>query len=303
MKYHKIPPAGTIMELQKQDLACMQDGLAEGINGLLSLLGNGNYIISGVEENGTNLTDGWIYYNNELLRFKGGAINAKFVILDEEQIIGTGDYERYATPGSSIGAITLSSLQRVSQLYNLLSVQNDLEDLSTLVNGLFKTGMIMPFMGSIAPSGWLLCNGNVIPDDVDHAALRALVGSSTPNLDGQGIVGAGARSVGSVLGNDDINLIEGQLPSHTHDKGTLSASGGSHQHRIVGEIMQKDGSSTKTVSVLDTGLDPNHGTRYKYTDVDGSHNHTISGSTAAKGNGDGIDIRNRSIAANFIIKI
>lgn len=304
MKYHKIPEAGTIMELQKQDLAWLQGGLSEGVNGLLTLLGNDNYIISGVEENGANISDGWIYYNKELLRFKSGAINTKFVIIDEEQTVGTSDYEKYATPGSNVGAITLSSLQRVSQLFNLLTVQNDLNSLTTLVNGMFRTGMIMPFMGSVAPSGWLLCNGALIPDNADHAALRALVGATTPNLDGQGIVGAGTRSIGSVLGNDDLELTTDQLPSHTHDKGTLrTGTTGSHTHTIYGETMQKWGADTKQVKVLDTGSDPNHGSYTENTGSAGNHSHSIAGEIAAKGNGASIDIRNPSIAANFIIKI
>jgi microcystin-dependent protein len=304
MKYHKIPALGSIMEFQKQDLAWMQDGLAEGINGLLSILGTGNYIISGVAVSGTQLTDGWIYYNGELLRFKGGAINTKFVILDAEQSVGTGDYEKYATPGSSVGAVAISSLQRVSQLFNLLTVQNDLNSLTTLVNGMFQTGMIMPFMGSVAPDGWLLCNGGVIPDNADHAALRAIIGSRTPNLDGLGIVGAGSRSLGSVLGHDVISLSEEQMPSHNHDKGTLgTVSNGSHTHPIYGETMQKDGSRTQEVKVLDTGGDPNHGSYVEYTGSSGYHNHNITGSTASKGDGEDIDVRNPSMAANFIIKV
>jgi hypothetical protein len=134
MKYHKIPALGSIMEFQKQDLAWMQDGLAEGINGLLSILGTGNYIISGVAVSGTQLTDGWIYYNGELLRFKGGAINTKFVIIDAEQTEGTDDYEKYATPGSNVGAITLSTLVRLDKIQEIVTkiqvVQEDIASLS-----------------------------------------------------------------------------------------------------------------------------------------------------------------------------
>lgn len=304
MKYHKIPAAGTRMELQKQDLSWMQDSLAEGINGLLKLLGDGNYIINGVEVSGTQLTAGWIYYNGELLRFKSGANNTKFIIVDEEVTPGTGDYDRYATPGSGVGAVNISSLQRVSQLINLVTVRNDLDNLTALVDTIYKTGMIVPFVGTVAPSGWMLCNGSAIPDDAEHAALRALVGANTPDLDGLGIVGAGGRSVGSIAGNDDISLSESQMPQHKHGKGTLyTVARGAHSHPIYGETMQKDGSSTKTVKVLDTGLDPNHGSYTEETGVTSNHSHEIMGETDNKGANASIDIRNRSMAANFIIKI
>lgn len=127
MKYHKIPPVGTPMELQKQDLSWLQSGLHEGINGLLKILGVGNYIISGVEEVGTNITDGWIYYNGELLRFKSGAINTKFVIVDQESTPGTGDFEKYATPGSNVGAIELSTLVRLDKIRELATKIQDLQ--------------------------------------------------------------------------------------------------------------------------------------------------------------------------------
>lgn len=304
MKYHKIPPSGTPMELQKQDLSWMQDSLAEGINGLLKLLGDGNYIINGVEESGTQLTAGWIYYNGELLRFKSGAINTKFIIVDEEVTPGTGDYDRYATPGSGVGAVNISTLQRVSQLINLVTVQNDLSNLTTLVNGIFKTGMIMPYIGTVAPDGWMLCDGSAIPDDAEHASLRALVGAITPDLDGLGIVGAGGRSIGSIAGNDEVDLTVEQLPAHKHGAGDLRTEySGSHSHQIKGDIIEKSGTGTQ-IAVLDHYYDLDKGDRNKYTEAAGNHSHNVtSGNTADTGNGNSIDIRNRSMAANFIIKI
>jgi microcystin-dependent protein len=192
----------------------------------------------------------------------------------------------------------------VSQLINLVTVQNDLSNLQILVNGLFKTGMIMPFMGTVAPSGWMLCDGRSIPDDEEHAALRSLVGNNTPNLNELTIVGAGTRNVGSILGNNEINLSVEQLPAHKHEAGTLKTTeAGNHYHQIAGEIMQKDGSSTKEVAALDTRGDPGFGTYYKNTGSAGNHLHYIDGETASAGSGTAIDIRNPSFAANFIIKI
>lgn len=121
MKYHKIPTVGTRMGLDKQDIDWMQSGMQEAINGLLKLLGDDNYILSGVEESGTQITDGWIYYNGQLLKFKGGPINTTFLVVDEEINEDTGDYEKYATPGGGIGEIQLSGLKRLDLSTKLLA--------------------------------------------------------------------------------------------------------------------------------------------------------------------------------------
>jgi hypothetical protein len=147
MKYHKIPAVGTRMGLDKQDLVWIQSALQEAINGLLKLLGDGNYILAGVEESGTQLTDGWIYYNGELLRFKGGAINAKFVIIDEEQTSGTYDYEKYATPGTGVGDITLANLVRLKDIQTISAKIDDIDEaLSSIVSTLDDVNEVIYYL-------------------------------------------------------------------------------------------------------------------------------------------------------------
>ena len=53
------------------------------------------------------------------------------------------------------------------------------------------TGSIMPYLGTTAPNGWLLCDGNQIPSGTYYDNLKALTGANTPNLKGMFLRGAG----------------------------------------------------------------------------------------------------------------
>lgn len=114
MKYKKFPTVGA-ENLDIEDLEFMQNSFQEAINGLLSVLGAGNYILSGVVDNDTEVSGGWIYYNGELLEFKQGNTNANFIIIDNSTA-AYGDCEKYATPSDGIGSIPLSGLIRAENL-------------------------------------------------------------------------------------------------------------------------------------------------------------------------------------------
>jgi hypothetical protein len=108
------------------------------------------------------------------------------------------------------------------------------------------TGSIMPFMGTTAPKGWLLCNGATIPTvnagNYDpYVALRAMFSNNrTPNLQGRFLKGAGSNSNPDALSSsihDTTTLGEYQtqaLLAHNHEKGTISTDGGgAHGHSDV----------------------------------------------------------------------
>lgn len=326
------------IKLDQSDLAItstmlefMQDSLAELQK--LSAIGSDNYILSGCVVNGSSVSAGYVVVNGELLEFKAGNLSAYFLIRETETevAIQEGSYTkitRYAEFGTGGGQIAWSSLIRIKNNEELEALIDDANDeiirvedesdtadtnlqgqidaLTTVVNGLFKTGMIMPHMGVTSPSGWLLCNGDIIPAGSEYDALKALLGSDNrPDLRNRAIVGAGlAYSVKDTQGNDNITLNEGQLPAHKHAKGTLAIDlDGNHNHYISGEIMQKDGTSTKEVAALDTRDDPSWGAYTKHTSSSGNHNHSVSGDTANAGSNNPIDIRNKSMAVNFIIKV
>lgn len=112
------------------------------------------------------------------------------------------------------------------------------------------TGVIVPYGGSSAPTGWLLCDGTAI-NRVTFAALFAVVGisfgvgdSSTtfnlPDLRGRFPLGkddmggssanqvtaAAADTVGQGAGAENITLDITQIPAHTHAFNVYDGGGG-----------------------------------------------------------------------------
>lgn len=94
-------------------------------------------------------------------------------------------------------------------------------------------GIFMPFGGSSTPSGWLLCNGATVSRST-YAALFAAIGTAygvgdgsttfhLPDMRGRVAVGAGQgsgltnRTLGGSFGEENHQLTESEMPSHTHD--------------------------------------------------------------------------------------
>ena len=108
----------------------IHDNFSDGIIALSLITGN-NTIIKGVEVEGSDLTDGWIVYDNELLPFKGGAIQSKFKVVSQivlgryrDQTEPLPVYEkRWAQPSSDPADIALSSLRRVKPLVDAQSIR------------------------------------------------------------------------------------------------------------------------------------------------------------------------------------
>lgn len=106
--------------------------------------------------------------------------------------------------------------------------------------------MSSPFLGQIqlfgfnfAPSGWLLCSGQILPIK-QYAALFSLLGTfyggdgqntfGLPNLNGRVAMGMGQgpaltpRVMGETDGESSVTLLPSQLPAHTHSLNATSAN-------------------------------------------------------------------------------
>jgi microcystin-dependent protein len=128
------------------------------------------------------------------------------------------------------------------------------------------TGTVLPFAGSTAPEGWLLCHGQAVSRST-YAALFAVVGTTygagdgsttfaLPDLRGRVVAGrdnmggtAANRLTNSGTGNPGIagttlgaaggvdrhTLTTAQMPSHSHGIPALevTASAGTN-HRVLG---------------------------------------------------------------------
>ena len=105
---------------------------------------------------------------------------------------------------------------------------------------LLPAGAVMPFARATAPAGWLIANGNAVPNGsgtvqgvtADFSALYAAVSTSfgaagtLPNLQGIFVRGSGEQTISGITYNKAFALKETDaLKSHTHTGTFLLSSG------------------------------------------------------------------------------
>lgn len=177
------------------------------------------------------------------------------------------------------------------------------EALTTDGNGVLSwqaflpAGMLMPFAGSSTPSGFLLCDGSVVPQ-ATYANLFAAIGSlwntggegagnfRLPSLSRRALVGSGgsgsatlANTTGSVGGAETHALIEAELAAHTHTGASLTASS-----------PVTDAGHLHSVNITSGDVSANHRHSYPASADDTAEGGTgqggdAFGSTVATGNG------------------
>jgi microcystin-dependent protein len=114
-------------------------------------------------------------------------------------------------------------------------------------------GTIMPFVGSAAPTGWLLCEGQEV-SSTTYPKLSVQCGTKfgtasagnfrLPNLKGRVIAGLDSSqtefdAIGKTGGAKTITLTTSNLPAHGHTATALTlsataATGGTHDHTVSG---------------------------------------------------------------------
>jgi microcystin-dependent protein len=160
----------------------------------------------------------------------------------------------------------------------------------------FLSGMVMPYAGAAAPSGWLLCDGSAI-SRTTYAALFAVVGtsfgtgdgSSTFNLpDMRGRVIAGVDTMGGTSANRLTS-------SYAHNVG---GTGGSEQNTPNGSVSGSTGSTTLSTSQM-----PSHTHNYVkdtwFTGSNGLNGNTSQGQDTATSSAGGSGSHNHSLSASF----
>ena len=128
---------------------------------------------------------------------------------------------------------------------------------------LMPVGVVLPYVSSNAPNGWLNCQGQELYRG-DYPELFAVIGTTygagdgsttfrLPNLAGRAVVGQGSgagltsRAMGATGGAETHTLTTGEIPSHSH---TSNATGGG-----LG-LMTADGNNT-AVGVDASAVEPN----------------------------------------------
>jgi microcystin-dependent protein len=88
-------------------------------------------------------------------------------------------------------------------------------------------GIVIPFAGTTAPQGWMLCDGSAV-SRTTYAALFAVIGTTygegdgettfnIPDLSGRVVIGSSqSHALGTTGGSETVTLTADQLPAHTH---------------------------------------------------------------------------------------
>lgn len=168
------------------------------------------------------------------------------------------------------------------------------------------TGTIMAYVGTTAPAGWLMCDGAAFPDNVYHAELKTLLGSTTaPDLRGLFL-----RGVGNVTGytgktGPSLKTVQTDgIVAHNHAVGTLQTSAaGDHAHSILrrsnsssGAYDNNDGNRAESSAATTDRTSLGNFN----TNSSGSHTHALTGTTANTGI---TETRPINYGVNYIIKI
>ena len=89
-------------------------------------------------------------------------------------------------------------------------------------------GIVLPFAGSVAPQGYLLCDGSAV-SRTDYADLFTAIGTvygagdesttfNVPDLSGRVVIGVSqSHALGSTGGEATHTLTEQELPAHSHE--------------------------------------------------------------------------------------
>jgi hypothetical protein len=163
------------------------------------------------------------------------------------------------------------------------------------------TGAIMPYIGAVAPAGWVLCEGQNISSVAGSADLRNLIGNNAPDLRGMFLRGAGTNDQDAYKDNVGPALRAHQddgFKEHLHAAGDLKTDlTGAHTHKVTFKV-EKDAKGDDGFKKY--GVSNEDGLEDEETDKQGDHSHVVSGNTANTGVK---ETRPVNYGVNYIIKL
>jgi microcystin-dependent protein len=201
---------------------------------------------------------------------------------------------------------------------------------------IIPTGIIEMFAGSVAPIGWLICDGSIV-SRVAFSDLFKVIGTTygvgnsnstftLPDMRGRLPIGVGSgsslttRTLAATFGAETATLAETNLPSHTHattvgtesvthtHTGTSGGESANHVHNFSHTAgtsgsygLMDSGTASSSGQPSTGGIQQNH--THATTTGTESANHTHSVTNSNTGSGTAFGIMPPSIVVNFIIKI
>jgi hypothetical protein len=159
------------------------------------------------------------------------------------------------------------------------------------------TGTIVAYIGTSAPTGWLICDGGAIPNTPYYANLRAFLGNNTPALQAMFLRGAGIGN--GKIGPAVMGAQMDSFQSHSHVVNLNTNAAGAHNHTT--NFYNDDYNNSGNGTPNGTGLIRDGGPSYTIpTNTASNHIHNVYGDTYTTG-----DTETRPInwGVNWIIKV
>jgi microcystin-dependent protein len=213
--------------------------------------------------------------------------------------------------------LTIPSIQE-----NVTTLQANVTTLQTDLVALVPAGSLMQYAGASAPSGWLLCQGqllNITAYPNLYSAIGTVYGGNgvtqfaLPDLRGRVALGAGGSySLGSTGGSETHTLTVNEMPSHNHT-GTIDAVG-NHTHTYQDAYFaESTGGAGPKVYGTSSSTDTDNNFYYRTSTGSystnpsdltsggsGAHTHTMTNSST--GGGNSFNILQPYITLSYIIK-
>lgn len=188
-------------------IGIVEDVAVGGDSEVFSLVMSGKFELAG----GISLTQGDVYYLTKDVPDLAVGPNITNTRITDSGFI---DKPLFVATGSNTGII---SIQRGVE--NVTEVE---DDIITDV----PIGAIIPYHGTVAPDGYLLCDGEEYDTTVYNQLFALLGTSTTPDLRNKFIAGAGQDTGNYALGfedgDDEVTLTVDEMPRHQHGVGRAS---------------------------------------------------------------------------------